>query len=509
MQDYSTLSGRQTSILLFSILVVALCGIAYELIISTVSSYLLGNSVYQFSLTIGLFMFAMGVGAYLSKLLGNNLIQNFIYIEIAISLIGGVCSIVLFMAFPMIRALYDVTMYSLILVIGSLVGMEIPILMRILEQRQSTRDSIAHVLSLDYLGALIGSVAFPLFLLPSLGLVRSSFAIGLINALTALVNIYFFKKYLRYPKSIFSLGILVLVLLVVFTLLGTVLTRYAEKHLYFDQVIYDKQTPYQKIVVTQSVTHGEQHLYIDGHIQFSSRDEYRYHEALVHPGLSINGKRESVLILGGGDGLAVREILKYSDVKRIHLVDIDPEMTRISKHLRMVTLLNQNSLDDPRVTIFNDDAFSFINQPGILYDRVIIDMPDPHNEAINKLYSKEFYTMIHRRMADGGVLVSQSASPFYTRQTFWCIEQTLAAVFNDTLSYQVTIPSFGIWGFNMARVNSGIPESFNFDVETRFLDSDVMQEAMYFSKDISRLEVPVNTIMEPKLYQLYISDLKG
>jgi spermidine synthase len=301
----------------------------------------------------------------------------------------------------------------------------------------------------------------------------------------------------------------VLVLLVVFTLLGTVLTRYAEKHLYFDQVIYDKQTPYQKIVVTQSVTHGEQHLYIDGHIQFSSRDEYRYHEALVHPGLSINGKRESVLILGGGDGLAVREILKYSDVKRIHLVDIDPEMTRISKHLRMVTLLNQNSLDDPRVTIFNDDAFSFINQPGILYDRVIIDMPDPHNEAINKLYSKEFYTMIHRRMADGGVLVSQSASPFYTRQTFWCIEQTLAAVFNDTLSYQVTIPSFGIWGFNMARVNSGIPESFNFDVETRFLDSDVMQEAMYFSKDISRLEVPVNTIMEPKLYQLYISDLKG
>jgi spermidine synthase len=412
------------------------------------------------------------------------------------------------MAFPMVRALYDTTMYSLILMIGTLVGMEIPILMRILERRQSTRDSIANVLSLDYLGALIGSVAFPLLLLPSLGLVRSSFAIGLINVLTALTNIYFFKKYLRHPKLLMALGMVILVLLAGFTVFGTVLTRYAEKHLYFDQVIYDKQTPYQKIVVTQSVTQGEQHLYIDGHIQFSSRDEYRYHESLVHPALSIKGKRESVLVLGGGDGLAVREILKYLDVGRIHLVDIDPEMTSISKDLRMLALLNENSLKDPKVTVFNEDAFSFINQPGILYDRVIIDMPDPHNEAINKLYSKEFYTMIRRRMADNGVIVAQSSSPFYTRQTFWCIEQTLAAVFDDTLSYQVTIPSFGIWGFNLARVNSRLPENFVFDVKTRFLDAKIMQAATVFGKDISRIEVPVNTIMEPKLYQLYIDDLK-
>ena len=508
MQDYSNLSTRQTAVLLISILIVALCGIAYELIIGTVSSYLLGNSVYQFSLTIALFMFAMGVGAYLSKLLGNKLIQNFISIEIAISLIGGVCSLLLFMVFPMVRALYDATMYSLILIIGSLVGMEIPLLMRILEQRQSTRDFIANVLSLDYLGALIGSVSFPLFLLPNLGLVRSSFAIGLINVLTALTNIYFFRKDLRYPKSFAFLGMVVLILLAGFTVFGTLLTRYAEKHLYFDQVIYDKQTPYQKIVVTQSVTQGEQRLYIDGHIQFSSRDEYRYHESLVHPALSIEGGRKNVLVLGGGDGLAIREILKYPDVERIHLVDIDPEMTNISQSLRMLTLLNKNSFENSKVTVFNEDAFSFINQPGILYDRVIIDMPDPHNEAINKLYSKEFYTMIRRRMVDGGVIVSQSSSPFYTRQTFWCIEQTLAAVFNDTLSYQVTIPSFGIWGFNLARVNARLPENFSFDIETRFLDARVMRAATVFGKDISRVAVPVNTIMEPKLYQLYIADLK-
>ncbi len=508
MEIYSKLSHKQTGILLISILVVALCGIAYELIISTVSSYLLGNSVYQFSLTIGFFMFSMGVGSYLSKLLGNNLIQNFIAIEIIISLVGGICSLLLLMSFPFVRALYDTVMFSLIFVIGTLVGMEIPILTGILSYKQNTRDSIANVLSLDYLGALIGSVAFPLFLLPQLGLLRSSFAIGLINILTALVNIYFFKKYLNFPRLLTVISVLVLIMLTVFTVYGTRLSSFAEKHLYFDQIIYKKQTPYQRIVVTQSNVNKEHRLYIDGHIQFSSRDEYRYHESLVHPLLSIPGKKENVLVLGGGDGLAVREILKHNDVKLIHLVDIDPEMTKIGKRLYLLSKLNEHSLDNKKLTIFNQDAFTFINKAGMLYDRVIIDMPDPHNEAINKLYSKEFYTMIRKRMSPNGILVTQSSSPFFTHKTFWSIEKTLDAVFEDTLSYHVTIPSFGIWGFNMARMNTEIPTNFKFDVKTQFMDEPTMQAAMIFGKDTQKVEVPVNTIMEPKLYQLYLDDLK-
>ena len=285
-------------------MVVALCGIAYELIISTVSSYLLGNSVYQFSLTIGFFMFSMGVGSYLSKLFGDNLIQNFIYVEIAISLVGGVCSLLLLMSFPFVRALYDTVMFSLIFIIGALVGMEIPFLTGILSYKQTTRDSIANVMSLDYVGALIGAVAFPLLLLPNLGLLRSSFAIGLINILTALINIYFFRKYLTHPRLMTFISVAVLIMLTAFTFYGTRLSSFAEKHLYFDQIIYKKQTPYQRIVVTQTESKKEHRLYIDGHIQFSSRDEYRYHESLVHPLMSIDGKRENVLILGGGDGLA-------------------------------------------------------------------------------------------------------------------------------------------------------------------------------------------------------------
>lgn len=505
--DYLGVDDRQSSVLLISILIVALCGIAYELIISTVSSYLLGNSVYQFSITIGTFMFAMGIGSYLSKLLGKNLLHNFIVIEIAISLVGGACSLLLFISFPLINALYNVVMYSLIVIIGALVGMEIPILTTILSYRKSTRDSIANVMSLDYIGALIGSISFPLLLLPHLGLIRSSFAIGLANILTALVNLYFFRNQLKHIKGLTIASLGILALLIVFIIAGTRLTSFAESHLYFDQIIYQQQTQYQKLTLTRSNNNREFRLYIDGHIQFSSRDEYRYHEALVHPVMSIPGKTENVLILGGGDGLAAREILKYPNVKSIDLVDIDPEMTRMGKELPMLAMLNERSLHNEKVNVFNQDAFLFINQPGKLYDRVIIDMPDPHNEAINKLYSREFYHMIERRMSENSILVSQSSSPFFTRRTYWGIEKTLDDIFENTESYHVTVPSFGVWGFHMARNQQGFPQGYQFDIDTKWINSTVMQAAKMFSNDIAKIDVPVNSIMEPKLYQLYLDDL--
>lgn len=507
--DYSDLNSKQHAILLVSILIVALCGIAYELIIGTISSYLIGNSVHQFSLTIGFFMFAMGVGSYLSKLLDDQLIRNFIAVEIAISLVGGICSILLFMAFPLVRALYDTVMYSLILIIGALVGMEIPILTTILSKTKSTRDSIANVMSLDYVGALIGSVSFPLLLLPHLGLVRSSFAIGLVNILTALVNIYFFRHHLRAPKILAAISLLILAMLITFTVAGTRLTSFAEKHLYFDQVIYTKQTPYQRIVVTRSTTNREKRLYIDGHIQFSSRDEYRYHEALVHPAMSHPGSKKNVLILGGGDGLAAREILKYDDVEHIHLVDIDPEMTKISTEFPTLSELNQRSLENDKVTIFNQDAFTFINQAGILYDKVIIDMPDPHNEAINKLYSREFYTMISKRMSPNATIVSQSSSPFFTRQTYWCIAETMEYIFGPTLNYHTSVPAFGLWGFNLASKSGIISTLQPINVPTRYLTDDTLKASMVFGKDIEKVKTAVNSIMEPKLYQFYIEDLQG
>jgi len=506
--NVTSVTNQQAGVLLISILVVALCGIVYELIIGTVSSYLLGNSVYQFSLTIGFFMFAMGLGSWISKYFNSEYVRNFVTIEIAIALVGGISSTLLFMAFPFARPLYELTMYSLILIIGALVGMEIPILTTLLAQKAEIKDSIANVLSLDYLGALIGSVAFPLLLLPSLGLVQSSFAIGLINILIATVTVVVFRRQLANFQTLLWACVSILVALVLFIVYGNQVTRFAEKQLYFDQIVYSKQTPYQKLVVTRSSVNREQRLYIDGHIQFSSRDEYRYHEYLVHPVLSIPGSVENVLILGGGDGLAAREVLKHPAVEQVHLVDIDPEMLRIASELPMLRRLNGESMQSDKLTAYAEDAFSFINQPGVMYDRVIIDMPDPHNEAINKLYSREFYTMIQRRMSPNGVLITQSSSPFFTRNVYWAIESTLSDVFERTLSYQTALPSFGIWGFHMARNASDFPSEFDFDIETKTLTKESMQAAMVFGKDVAKLEAPVNSIMEPKLYQLYIEDLK-
>ena len=510
LQIYQDLSPAHAMVLLASIAIVALCGIVYELIIGTVSSYLLGNSVYQFSITIGFFMFAMGIGSYLSKFIGGNLVARFIYVETVLALVGGICSLALFFTFPYAPFLYQIVMFLFIFAIGALVGLEIPILTRILAQGSGTRRSIANVMSLDYVGALIGSVAFPLLLLPNLGLVRSSFAIGLINIFVALLNVIYLRRYLPDAGRLLKWVIGVLVLLVVLLFLGTRLTSMAQHNLYFDQVIWKKQTPYQSLVMTNNWTRGDLRLYIDGHIQFSQSDEHRYHEALVHPAMSYPGKAERILVLGGGDGLAIREIVKYASVKHIDLVDIDPAMTALGRNFAPLVELNAGAMRDPRVKIYNTDAFIFINQPGPLYDRVILDFPDPHNEAIAKLYSQEFYTMLNRRMSADGVLVTQSSSPFFARRTFWSIEGTLAAVFPSTLSYHLPIPAFGVWGFNIAMMRQDASVG-PIAAPTRYLSDASFKAAQVFPKDTAKFikPSPVNTIFEPVLYQLYLQDQRS
>ena len=505
---YENLPPKQIAILLLSIAVVAMCGIVYELIIGTISSYLLGNSVYQFSLTIGFFMFAMGIGSYLSQFLLGHLVRNFVYVEIILALVGGICSLALFFTFPYSPGLYQTIMFSFILAIGTLVGLEIPLLTRILMQSSGTRKSIANVMSLDYVGALIGSVAFPLMLLPSLGLMRSSFSIGMINILVALITVLYLKEFIPHSKRVLQVIGGVFILLAGLTVIGDRLTSYAQQNLYFDKVVWKKQTKYQSLVVTRHHDRQDLRLYIDGHIQFSQRDEYRYHESLVHPVMSLTGKAENILVMGGGDGLAVRELLKHKTIKRIDLVDLDPEMTNIGKTFAPLVRLNKNALSDPRVHIYNEDAFVFIRRQGIAYDRIILDFPDPHNEAISKLYSEEFYTMLAKRMSESGAMITQSSSPFFARKTFWSIASTLEKVFPITQSYHVTVPAFGLWGFNIAYKNNALKNG-NISVPTRFLTSQAFNAALYFGKDIAKpAGIKTNSIFEPTLYNYYIQDIK-
>ncbi|WP_179381142.1 polyamine aminopropyltransferase [Jannaschia marina] len=507
--DYSDLPQRQAAILLGSILVVALCGIVYELIIGTVSSYLIGDSVHQFSLTIGFFMFAMGIGSYVSRFLHGNLIQIFIRVELVLAVIGGLCSISLFMLFPFAPWFYQTGMFLFISTIGFLVGLEIPLLTRVLSQRSNMRESLADVLSLDYIGALIGSVAFPLLLLPSLGLITASFAVGLTNALVALLNVFWLRDYLDRPRRMLAYVGLTIVVLFGLTLVASRITAYAQDHLYFDQVVWKAQSPYQSLVVTNTWRTDDVRLFIDGHLQFAEVDEYRYHEALVHPVLSWTpGAPKSVLILGGGDGLAVREVLRHPSVQRIDLVDLDPEMTRLGAEFPPVRQLNGDSLASDKVHVHNLDAFRYVRETDRIYDRIIIDFPDPHNEALSKLYSVEFYALVHAILADDGTLVTQSSSPFATRNTYWTVARTLEEVFPEIVSYQTSVPSFGIWGFHMAsKVPDGtlgaLPDSL------RALTPDAFEAARTFSSDLMPTKtLEVNSIFNPTIYRRYAEDRK-
>ena len=511
LDDFSDLTPRAEGVLLTSILIVALCGIVYELIIGAVSSYLLGNSIYQFSITVGFFMFAMGIGSYISQFIRQDLIRYFVGVEIALAVVGGLSSILLFLTFPFSPWIYRTVMLTLIFIIGTLVGFEIPILTRILAQGSGTRRSIAKVLSLDYIGALIGSVAFPLFLLPSLGLVRASFGIGLINILVALFTVMFLWDKFEKPKRVLTIIGAVFLTLLGLVLAGSRISAFAQHQLYFDQVIWEKDTPYQTLVVTQEWGKRDLRLFIDGHLQFSEMDEHRYHESLVHSVMSYDGPKENILILGGGDGLAVRELLKYPGVERIDLVDLDPEMTKLGAEFEPLVRLNKNALADPRVSVFNQDAFVFIKTADPVYDRVIIDMPDPHNEALSKLYSSEFYVMIRRKMKPEAVLITQASSPYFARRAFWCVGETLKEIFPAVQPFHTTIPSFGVWGFQIASKSDrdlGImPETA---VKTRYWSPEVYNASVIFGSDVGPVAgLPVNSIFEPTIYQLYLKDVAG
>jgi len=508
----TTLTPHQTAWLLLSVLIVALCGIAYELIIAAVSSYLLGNSVAQFSITIGLFMFAMGIGSYLTKFIHTQLVERFIQIEIAVALVGGLSAAILFVVFPY-YALYKPVMYGLILLIGTLVGLEIPLLTRILSRSASFSESLAHVLSLDYIGALIGSVSFPLLLLPSLGLFRSAFAIGLLNISVAAIALTMFKA--SHPKvtAYWKYAVLVIGILLIGLLASGRIAQFAEGQLFADEMIYSEQTPYQRIVLTSHPRNGEVRLYLDGHLQFAALDEHRYHESLVHPVMSIGKPPKKILVLGGGDGLAIREVLKFKSVESIELVDIDPSMTELSKRFEVIRKLNLDSLLDSRVQIIHADAFNYVQQAysrlantGRWYDRIIIDLPDPHSEVLNKLYCKEFYKLIHRILSDDGAFVTQSSSPVITREAFWCIEATIQAADFRVIPYRTHLNSFGEWGFQIAvkaTNNTDLKAIVLADVSRKYLSDEILAGSQIFALDNGRLPSPVNSLFEPKLYMLY------
>jgi spermidine synthase len=482
-----------------TVVVVATAGLVYELVAAAAASYLLGDSITQFSTVIGSYLFAMGVGSFLSRYVQRGQAARFVQIEVLVGLVGGWATALLFVAFaqtPHFRAV----LYGLVGVTGVLVGLEIPLLLRLLRDRLVFRELVAQVLSLDYAGALAASLLFPLLLVPRLGLIRTSLLVGLANAAVGLWSTWIFRRELAAPGFLRAFAVAAVLVLGGGTLVADRITTWSEDRLYADEIILARTSPYQRIVLTRGG--DDLRLFLNGHLQFSSRDEYRYHEALVHPALAAHPRPRRVLVLGGGDGLAVREVLRYPAVERVTLVDLDPEMTRLFTDNPLLATLNAGALRDPRVRVINADAFVWLADTGERFDVVIADFPDPHNFSLGKLYSRTFYRVLRARLAPGGLTALQATSPMFARRSFWCIVETVRSAGLAARPYHVYVPSFGEWGFVLAGDETWAPPRA-YPGGLRFLTAEATPALFTFPPDMAVVPVEVNRLDNQILVHYY------
>jgi spermidine synthase len=492
-------------ILLFiSVLLIAACGLIYELIAGTLASYLLGDSVLQFSTIIGCYLFAMGIGSAMSRYIDRGLAYRFIWIELVLGVVGGFSSALLFLAFAYSQG-FELILYAMVLVIGVLVGLEIPLLMRIVRERYDFRDAVSHVLTFDYLGALVASLLFPILLVPYLGLVRSAMLFGMINVAVALWSTFLFAGELATRRGLRVACVAALCALGVGMGQAKRIAYAADENIYADEIILSRDTAYQHIVLTRFK--DDIRLFLNSHLQFSSRDEYRYHEALIHPGLSAVPAPRRVLVMGGGDGLAVREILKYPQVESVTLVDLDPEMTRLFSTHPMLTGLNQKSFLSPKVHVINADAFPWVDTSPESYDFIVIDFPDPTSYSLGKLYTTAFYKAAARHLSAQGLMVVQSTSPMFARDSYWCIVETLKQAGLKTYPYHVYVPSFGEWGFVIASAHEYSPPTL-LPAGLRFVSVDGLPTMFQFPPDMSPMPMPPNRLNDQVLVRAYDQDWK-
>ncbi len=495
--------------LLVSVFVVAACGLVYELAAGALASYLLGDSVLQFSTVIGTYLFAMGVGSWLSRHVERELVAQFLRIELAVGLIGGLMPAALFTAHSVLPAggsgSFRVLLYLLVLLVGILVGLEIPLVMRILKrhfrERYALKDLVAQVLTFDYLGALVVAVAFPLLLLPQLGLVRTGVLFGLLNAAVAMWALWLFRGELASWR-----GNAVACAAVVATLAGAMvgadaLTSWAEDRFYGDRVIVRESSNYQRVVVTAGP--GGVRLFLNGNLQFHSRDEYRYHEALVHPALAAQGAPRKVLVLGGGDGLAVREVLKHPSVEQVVLVELDPHIVALFRDHEVLQRLNDGALRSPKLTVVQADAFTWLDaNDGEMFDAIVIDFPDPTNFSLGKLYTTTFYERIDRHLAAGGFAVAQTTSPLLARRSFWTVVTTVEATGLTATPYHAHVPSFGEWGFVLMGRRPWQPPRV-LPPGLRFLTVDGLPALLQFPPDMARVPAQPNRLSNQLLVHTF------
>jgi len=524
------------------------CGLAYEYTLSKIASDLLGNSVQQWATMIATMLFAMGLGAEVQKhtpagVLADRLIST----QVMLAVLGGFGPLIMIHGFALLPELYIVIQYALAFGVGMLIGYEIPLMMRINEEdAPDMRINLAQILKMDYIGALVGALVWTFLLVRYLSIDRISFVVGLATMASAVLCWILYGKRLARPR-VRMLEIFVGIVLVgVGLVVGRGLTLRAEQFLYRDPVVSSITSPFQHIVLTRN-RQGNVRCYINGHLQFNEADEHFYHENLVHPAMHLADRRERVLILGGGDGLALREVLKYPEVRAVTLVDLDPMMTQLASSDADLIRLNGGSMQDPRVAknpatgvsagesyqavqasanerfspalhptavlhVINLDAAEFVKSVTAGYDVVIMDFPDPNSPDLAKLYGRPFYDHLESVLNPGAVVVQQSGSCFEAREAFLCIGRTLQAAGLNVVPYHDNVPSFGEWGWWIAKSGQSAAQTRealgtvrSLEVNTRYLTPELIHSSLVFGKgQLVSSNRDFTSLTEPRVYHYHL-----
>ncbi len=498
------LQRGQILVLLSAVFASSICAIGYELVIGATGTYIAGDGVTQFALTIGIFLFSMGLGSLFSqKIRTSDAILAFTTTQILIGLFGGISHPVLYILYAAFSSVQLAIVFFLF-IIGFLTGLEIPLITRVLTKNSNLRVNISNVLSLDYFGALVSSVGFPLIILPAFGLWTSSMLFGLLNVLLGYAMLAVFRD-LKHRRLLLLANSASLLVLILFMASGFRIQKWADEMAFGEEVVFKKHSRFQSIVLTR--WRQDLRMYLNGNLQFSSTDEYRYHEALVHPLFSAIPSIKHVLVLGGGDGLALREILKYPGVMHVDLVDLDPEVTKVSRTNPHIAELNRNSLSESRVHIHHMDAWLFVRETRNRYDAIVVDLPDPGSDSLVKLYSLEFYRMLAGLLHRDGGLSVQATSPFFTRRAFWNIVNTIRATGLNVKPIHINVPSFGEWGFVLG-TPFAVHNPGKLQVPTRYLTNEMLQMLHVFPSDMQEIPTGISTLLKPVILSDYLEGQK-
>lgn len=537
--------------------VLAGCGLIYEYLLSHYAGRVLGSVESAIYAMIGTMIVAMGIGAFLARWF-KDAFTAFAWLEGIIALVGMGCILAIASVIAVSYSLpyifsqifnlpADTVLngyvfqklqewsrflpYVFGLLLGLLIGMEIPLIARIRQQvyGRFLENNAGTIYGADYIGAGIGAAIWVSIML-AMPIMQAAAWTALFNIVAGLAFLWRYHSHVRFAKLLLVCHLALLVLFGFILVLGSSWMKDLSNVLYKDKVIYSEATKYQHLVLTERLSRNQPEpitdLYLNGRLQFSSIDEQIYHSMLVYPALLASNRHDDVLIVGGGDGLAMRDVFKWP-VKEVTLIDLDGQLLNLFGHksdefqapveiVKRLTKLNANAMSDPRANVIVGDAFIEVERlldQGKRFDTIIIDLPDPNHPDLNKMYSDYFYNHIRQLLAPDGAMAVQSTSPYHAKKAFLSIGKTVkAAGFKHVEQYQQNIPSFGQWGWTIATTrgqsaSARINDVVNLSVDSRWASKEYLLAAFvfpnYYFEQINNIEV--NRLGSGTLYDYYRS----